>query len=503
MSEELNELVKSRHPAYSTHLAHWDFLELTYEGGRQWFEENLFRYLKEGETEFTDRKKRAYRFNHSREVVDLVNKYLFRAVPTRNVDDAPEPLRRFWGSATKAGQDINFLMRNVAKKSSKLGRCYVIVDTNGPTGAISVQDEKKAKIRAFAYTIRPQDVLDMAFDDEGNLVWALIREFHRDNSNPLNGAGRSTQTRFRLWTKLDWYLIEDVSKKDEKPNFEITDEGHHALNRVPMIINDHIDHDSPYYAPALINDISYLDRAVGNYLSNLDAVIQDQTFSQLAMPAQALMPGEEEKIKEKLLELGTKRVFIYNGEAGAQPMFLSPDPKQAELIIKAIKQLINEIYHTVGMAGERTKQDNAAGIDNSSGVAKAYDFDRVNALLTSKAKSLEHTEHEIAVLVALWHGEEIDRDKLEATVKYPETFDLRALADEFDIASRLSLIDAPETVRQEQMNHLIEKLFPSIAEKLKEAMRKEVRDTWLEQNEDEATGDSSGASSASESSDAE
>jgi hypothetical protein len=38
----------------------------------------------------------------------------------------------------------------------------------------------------------------------------------------------------------------------------------------------------------LIADIAYLDRAAANYLSNLDAIIQDQTFSQLVIPAEAL-----------------------------------------------------------------------------------------------------------------------------------------------------------------------------------------------------------------------
>ncbi|MEZ6841312.1 hypothetical protein ABVN80_14665 [Acinetobacter baumannii] len=36
-----------------------------------------------------------------------------------------------------------------------------------------------------------------------------------------------------------------------------------------------------------------------------------------------------------------------------------------------INKIIGEIYHTVGLAGERTKQDNAVGIDNSSGVAES------------------------------------------------------------------------------------------------------------------------------------
>jgi hypothetical protein len=51
-----------------------------------------------------------------------------------------------------------------------------------------------------------------------------------------------------------------------------------------------------------------------------------------------------------------------------------------------VNKIIGEIYHSVGMAGERTKQDNAMGIDNSSGVAKAYDFERMNAMLATKAQ---------------------------------------------------------------------------------------------------------------------
>ncbi|MCV5137544.1 hypothetical protein OFB61_23255, partial [Escherichia coli] len=121
--------------------------------------------------------------------------------------------------------------------------------------------------------------------------------------------------------------------------------------------------ESPYFSPSLIDDIAYLDRAVANYLSNLDAIIQDQTFSQLAIPVQSLLPGDENHTK--VLEMGTKRVFTYDSEGGNQPFYLSPDPKQAQMIITTIKTVINEIYHSVGVAGERTKQDNAQGIDNS------------------------------------------------------------------------------------------------------------------------------------------
>ena len=44
--DPLLDLIKRRHPRYEEKLAHWDFLEATYEGGRSWFKENIFRFMK-------------------------------------------------------------------------------------------------------------------------------------------------------------------------------------------------------------------------------------------------------------------------------------------------------------------------------------------------------------------------------------------------------------------------------------------------------------------------
>jgi hypothetical protein len=235
---------------------------------------------------------------------------------------------------------------------------------------------------------------------------------------------------------------------------------------VPAIPVDNRQSENLYSVPALIADIAYLDRAVANYLSNLDAIIQDQTFSQLALPAQSMMPGDDKY--DKLIEMGTKRIFTFDGEGG-QPMYISPDPKQAAMIVEVINKIISEIYHSLGMAGERTKQDNAVGIDNSSGVAKAYDFERLNSLLVEKAASLDLAENRLIGLVLRWYDKP-PADDMKDLVKYPENFDVRSLYDEFDVANRLALLDAPEDVRREQMKTLIDKLFPRIAEALKTKM---------------------------------
>jgi hypothetical protein len=465
--DPLMRLIKRRHPDYECRLAHWSFVEACYEGGREWFKDNIFRYMKEGDKEFKDRLTRAYRFNHTREVVDLVNKYLFKPEVARNEKDAPESVKSFWKKATRNGLSIKDLARQVGRLTSIKGRIGIVIDTNHRGGILSRAEQAERGVRIYAYTVNPEQLLDYGWDDEGNLSWLLIQEAHRDDDDPFTSTGEVTN-RYRLWTKQDWTLYEIQEEGNVEKVVEIAT-GEHGLGLVPVVLADHIISDEVYSSQSMIDDIAYLDRAVANYLSNLDAIIQDQTFSQLAMPAQGVLPGED--AYTKLLDMGTKRIFLYDGESNSAPFYLSPDVKQAELILSVINKVINEIYHTVGLAGERTKDDNAQGIDNSSGVAKLVDFERVNALLTSKADSLELVENKIASIVAAWAGEKVKDD----LVSYPDTFDVRGLYEEFDISTRLMLVDAPKSVRQEQMKSVLDKLFPQLAADLRKKMENEIK----------------------------
>lgn len=467
--KSLKKFVNRRHPEYDAMLPHWEFLEKTYEGGRGWFDLHIFRYIKEGEREFKERVQRAYRFNHTREVVDLINKYLFKIDVARS-DDAPESVKRFWKKSTKNGLPITQLAREMSKASSIGGRAWVIVDNNVPEEVTTKADEKRVNARAFAYVVMPQHVLDLSYDDSGVLNWILINEIARDDSDPFD-SGADQYNRYRLWTRTEWFLFRERGKGRDAI-IELAGQGSHDLGVVPAVSVDNTTTDAAWTTPALIADIAYLDRAVANYLSNLDAIIQDQTFSQLAMPAQNLLPGEDGYTK--MIEMGTKRIFLYDGAEGSAPAYISPDPAQAKLILEAVNKIISEIYHTLGMAGERTKQDNSMGIDNSSGVAKAIDFERVNALLVAKADALELAENRIAALAAKWSGDELGEDA--DLVTYPESFDVRGLYDEFDIASKLALISAPDAIRQEQMKVVIDKLFPRLDESTKQEMLTQLKD---------------------------
>ena len=512
----LKKFIARRHPMYDELLPHWEFVESCYKGGREWFRTNIFRYIKEGDKEFKDRVKRAYRFNHTREVVDLVDKYLFKMEVARNIGDASDAVNTFWKLTTLNGLDIKTFMKQVSKLTSIYGRIWIVVDNSKTEGVETIADEKTEGVRTYAYTVTPENVCDMSYDDDGDLNWILIHEQIRDDEDPLNSTGKMTD-RFRLWER-DQYTLFTVQNKPganlndpsnnlsayeftrkiaelarsgmvgqigtadpntsgTPANWEVVVTGPvpHELGEVPVFSADNIVSHEQYSATSLIDDIAYLDRAVANYLSNLDAIIQDQTFSQLVMPAQGITPGEEGY--DKLVEMGTNRIFTYDAEGGGAPQYISPDVKQATLIMAAISKIINEIYHTVGLAGERTKEDNSQGIDNSSGVAKAYDFERVNSLLAAKADSLNLVENKLIEFVEKWSGEyEGLCDEEENLVEYPTNFDVRGLYDEFDIAARLSLIQAPDSVRQKQMESVIDKLFPKLKKDLKDKMLSDLKD---------------------------
>ena len=486
--QALLAFLRRRHPLYEKMLRHWIFVEETYNGGREWFApHNIFRYIKEGDKEFHDRLKRCYRFNHTREVCDLVQKYIFKSPVIRNTDDAPAEVQSFWKKATLSNLDVNEFMKTVSNACSIFGRPWVFTDSNKSSTILSVADQKTAGSGVYSYIVTPRDILDVGFTQMGDVNWVLVRETVRDDEDPIHSSGVISD-RYRLWTRNEWKLYRIVpdnsnrtdgtvvsaksNQKTPKVIVELLGEGVHGLGVVPGFPVDHVVGDYRWTSPSLIGDIAYLDRAVANYLSNLDAIIQDQSFSQLAMPAQAVLPGQD--AWDALVEMGTKRVFVYDGEGGAKPEYLSPDPRQAGLIMKVVNQIITEIYHTIGMAGERTKSDNVVGVDTSSGVAKAYDFERMNSLLTSKADSLEVCENKLIALVLKWYGKPAPKEDL---VKYPDTFDVRSLFDEFTIAERLSLIEAPGGVRREQMGQVIDKLFPRIAADLKKALDAEL-ESW-------------------------
>jgi hypothetical protein len=474
---DLTELVERRHPEYAELFDHWNFCEISMRGGRKWFDfktadqTNLFQFYKEGKNEFKSRKGRAHRANHTKRVVDAINQFLFRSDPVRD-SSTPDAIQDFWkNTALGERKPIDRFMRDLDSWLSVFGRMYVVIDR-----VPQIVDEARDEDSPYAYFVFPQRVLDMAYGENGKLDWIMIEEDFRDDK--IGGSG-DMEVRWRLWNREAWFLIEEINPnrkgRKSKREFAVVESDDHNLGIVPVIPVDDQE-GSRWSAPALIDDIAYMDRAIVNYASLLDEILYEQTFSMLTIPAEAMSAGATEK--GMMVEAAKNRIFTYNSTSpGAKPEFISPDAAQGTLIITAIENLKKDIYACTGTDNDANSQSVSKGKEYASGVVRQFDHTQIENILLDKARALEDAEDRIMELVLAWMGKD-EQDIDEGWVQYPDKFDVRDLATEFVLASEMQEIEVPMEIMRRQVKQITGKSFPRMTEKDKKEFDA-IIDEWM------------------------
>lgn len=450
--KSVKDVVARRHPDYKESIEHWRFCEMAYRGGRAYVcKDNVFQFYKEGPGEFSERLKRTYRVNHVKRVVETINQYLFKQRPQRSAS-APYQLIDFWARATKRGDSMDVFSKQIDLWLSVFGIVYAVVDR--PAQVVGRRVEEKLP---YSYIVFPTHVFDASYDDDGRLNWILIAEDYRDDNDPTIDDGE-TKVRIRLWTKDEWYLF---AIKDTSGDYSLVDAGEHGLGVVPVVPIVESASSSKYAPAALISDISYMDRTLANYGSLLDQILYEQTYSQLVMPAEGVLPGT--KPADQLIAAAKQRIFLYAGGSDAnRPGYISPDASQATLIMEAIDRLKREIYASTGTdAGDANSSSMSKGREYASGKVRAMDHSAVENMLLNKAQGLEKAEDDIARLVLMWMGQG-DVEVLPDWVRYPMKFDVRGLVGDLEIALQLNEIAPPAEVMRLHMIGMAEKLFPRL-----------------------------------------
>jgi hypothetical protein len=462
------QFLARRHPAYDELLPHWQFLIDTFEGGPGWLKKHIVRFYKEGDREFEDRLKRAYRDNISRDVVEIWSAHTFK-VPVTRAEGAPAAVLDFWKRANR-GKDavsIDDLMREASDKSGAVSPIYLVVDMPAaprlPEGQVLTQAHAQSLgLRPYAYIVYPTDVLDFGLDEDDEFTWVLIREYKRDDEDPFTASGKFRE-RFRLWTRTSWHLYEKTGENGPTA-YRLVEEGEHPLGRVPVIQLAHKKGPSRYRAIALTEEIAYKDKAVANFESCLSNVICDQTFSQLAIPDAGLIASTEKNAegrREKMIKMGTRRIFLFNDKAQHAPHFLSPDASQGKLILEAIDRLREQIFEDALLDTEGGQKASRA----KTATEASFDFEKLNSALSEKARGLEAAERQLAELVCLWTKTPYEPDDVATWVVYPRRFNVKALADELQEALTVKQVgDLGPTFWQRYLEGLVRKLLPDVSD---------------------------------------
>ena len=441
----------------------WDFYLSSYEAPLTVYANNyLIRNEKESDTEYNNRIEGSHRKNNCKYIVNLLNAYLFKDKPSRIAHDeiSKKLFGRFEKDADGKGTNLNQFMRRVDRYASALGRVYVVMDRkNLPDGEKTGTHRDNLMSKHYAYMVYPQQVKKVAFDDFENIKWCVIEEAYYNDDDPFDSESLIKQYRYRLWTDNEWYLFNDDDLS------EPVESGKHNLGICPCFYVDGEDGVSRYNGQSLIGDISYIDKALFNNESRLNQIIEDQTFSQLCMPVQSVVYGEESGVDEAI-EMSTKRVLLFDTSGGkyAAPVYISPDASQAEFILNYITKLTVQLYNSIGLQSEVGESANS-----ESGKAKAYDYSRLNSILCSRAERLETVEEKLLYCLSRWTDE-----KLHVEIKYPDDFDIRTLQNEIQYAQELALLRISDTFQKQIHKRVAKKALPKVSNKVWEDISHEI-----------------------------
>jgi hypothetical protein len=305
------------------------------------------------------------------------------------------------------------------------------------------KEDKAKRFDPYAVLVIPQDLRDWSVDEFGNYDWVLIRSRGYDDSDPHEE--RADATTYRLITREKWEVYDHEG--------HLINSGENELGEVYMITAYNTDSNLDVIGESVIKDIARINRTIYNWCSNIDEMIERQTFSQLVMPEDPnaeLHEGDEDG--NPLKAIGTSQIFTFPATSGQPPSFISPDRQQIDVIWKMIQQHIDKIYELSGLG---TVGSQSKFLSQRSGISQAYQFLSINSSLARKAKKLEQAENAIEELVMKWQNAEKDEP-----VEYPTQFDTLSLQETADSTFNIVGQNFSTTLNIEMLKALAKKAAP-------------------------------------------
>ena len=280
----------------------------------------LWKHERETVNEYSDRSRRQINWPVFQKLVNTFVSGILRADPT--VGDPGKELSDPWRSYVQdvdlAGTPMSTFRRRALALALCFGRVHAVTDRPpGDVMPLNRLQQETSKQRAYSYLVTPLNVTDWLLDDYGQYVWVVIREPEPDTRAPGRPQA-DFKWQYRVWYKDSWELWRSTDTEGE---YIQVDGAEHDFGRVPVnTLYVTREGENPCMAAeSPLSDFLDLNRHVLNKFSELDETERSQTFDIL------LVPGEG----TGALELGHFRGMTFNGESGAKPDYISPNPQHA------------------------------------------------------------------------------------------------------------------------------------------------------------------------------
>jgi hypothetical protein len=426
-------ILQAKHPEVKRLESTWERIRILVEEDEAKYVDFLTKLPREEEDDYK-RRKESYLLgftNPSQELVTVPGDYILRRSVDRKTDSAD--LQAFIAKADRSGQSLNDFVRNQASPMlTAYGTVIAVVDKPRVLAASKADERNRAM--PYISILGLDQVRTFRWGKDGSLAmfryWQAA-ETEADNAftMPSEGAGQ-----YVTWTKTEWFLHNEKG--------ELIDYLQHGFGVVPVVIQAAFTMDgrrtlgkSTFFSSSRHILMGNKHLSVANYeiekygrilMVHRDDWDEDQVTRQ--KEADTNLP----KMTSKAAESKIMRV----SDMANRPAYLVSD---IEIIDKANEQA----WKYFGLAAETESSGREANPlsgqkegSPQSGVAKAYDFQDMNANLYAKAMDLQEFEKSALAVVAI-----IQRYKGPISVKYPETFDLRGFKEKIEEVSLLKGIE--------------------------------------------------------------
>lgn len=450
------KLSERSNPLYDEYTDDWQFFAESTKGGRQYLEAgHLFSHrLESQDDDFPDRKKRAYYLNFCDGVLSTYTNYIMKEKIER-VED--ENLTKIRTNSSNKSDTIDDFMRKVAYQSGIFGHVHIFVNMKDDPFSHNIKTKANEKIeQPFFRIVPPTKVKDWSVDNDGKLNWILIEDEEYADQDP-----RMERVAYKIYILIekDKYTVEDADG-------EIIRQGTNELGEVPIVTCYHKDIDLDMIGESQIKDIAYINRAIFNWCSCIDEMIERQTFSQLIIPDDGSL-AEEEETGDPLRKIGTSSMWTFPSDSSHPPDFISPDTGNLETIWRMVIAHIREIHRLAGLTG--ASED--LYTPQRSGKSQQYSLINISSTLAAKSTNLERTENELNRLAYKWMGknpEEVQR------VIYPSQFDVEALESALESTFSIVEREISETLSKELLKKLARKALPLSTDEIKKKISDEI-----------------------------
>ena len=447
MAEKV-KLADRKHPLYTDNSDKWDLYRDSVKGGDEFVNSaNLFTHRLEDETDFTERLTRAYYLNYCDVVPNIYNNYIFKEQVNRPPD---ESLVYFRKSADGRGTNLSEFVKKVGFFSKIFGVMHVLVDMPPKTkNKITNAEAKQMNLNPYCSLVYPSQLVDWSLDANGNLNWVIISSVHYNDLDPAKE--REVQTHYKLITREEW-RVEDADGNPVKYDDGRPNKGPNELKAVPLVTMYHQDIDDDKIGESLIKDIVYINRAILNWCSCIDEMIERQTFSQLIVPDDGSLAEESESGDDPLRRVSTSSVWTFNSESKHPPAYISPNTDNIVTIWNLVIDHVKEIFRIGGLIG--STEDMYA---STSGRSKQMGFMSVNSALAGTSGKYQKFENDISAIAYTLLGKNPEEYQ---QVKYPDSFDIAALEDEVDSLFTIMSKNFSARLNKTMMKNIARKAVP-------------------------------------------